>query len=101
MDVPSPSEKTTNTYKVYNPKDIGLTRVHATDRILMYLRSRPQKERPLGLELGKQDWQSENETAGPYRRPFVYFSYVPMELELNFLTNKVKDIIVADISYMT
>ena len=70
MELPSPSEKTTNPYKVYNQQiPSSPTRMLENDRILIYLRSRPHKEQPPGLELGTQDWQSKNRTARPHRRP--------------------------------
>jgi hypothetical protein len=76
MELPSPSEKTTNPYKVYNQQiPSSPTRMLENDRILIYLRSRPHKEQPPGLELGTQDWQSKNRTARPHRRPPVYSNY--------------------------
>ena len=76
MELPSPSEKTTNPYKVYNQQiPSSPARMLENDRILIYLRSRPHKEQPPGLELGTQDWQSTNRTAEPHRRPPVYSYY--------------------------
>ena len=62
-------------YRVYNLMHIALTRVLAANRILIYLRGRPHKEQPPGLELGTQGRQSQKQTAGPYRRLPVCSNY--------------------------
>ena len=57
---------------VYDLIHIGLRRVLTADRILIYLRSRPNREQPPGLGLGTQVRESKYQTARPYRRPPVY-----------------------------